>query len=330
MVNNDLTGYTGNVPVPSVNPYGEGQGEGRAITYGEEYRGYKADLNMAQYNAQMAEAQLLKQRQWALEDRDYNSPGELRKRLEDAGYNPALMSGAIQTANAPVRGSNASDPGARAGTGQGGSRATTANMLQAGQNIISSLMANKQLQQMQSATDLNKSLAVKALSESNLQGSQKRSIDQMLPYQTDALKKDIELKEFDVQLKDQQLREVIPQQVANMQKINELNAAQIAEIANKIGIANKLLPHEINQLKAITSKALSDVNVNDQQVQTMKLGRDDTRQTIEMKAQQILMQKIQNEVKGDTKFASKVNEWVSILKGILSYSGSNSTVNVNK
>lgn len=328
-VQNDLTPYTGNVPV-GVNPYAKGQGEGREITYGEEYRGYKADMSMAQYNAQMAEAQLLKQRQWSLEDRDYNSPAELRKRLEEAGYNPALMSGAIQTANAPVRGAQTSSPGGSAGTGSGGSRAAIGNMLQAGSNLIETLLARKQAQAIDSQIGLNQSQSIKALSESNLSGTQKKQIDSLLPYSVQSLKMDIQNKEMDVGLKEQQLNEVVPQQIANMQKQVQLMDKQVAEIQNNMNLKNKLQPYEIKNLQSLTSKALSEVANNKKLYYNLGLQGQETEMDIKNKIQDYAMKQIIVEVKNDTKLAQKMQEITAIIKGLFSYSGSSVNVNSGK
>lgn len=239
--NNNLTGYVGQTQLPQ-NPYDKGNEINPRFQYKQEYQQHQADVGMAQYNAQLHENELLMQRKWALEDRDYNSPAQLRARLEAAGYNPALMAGAVQTANAPVRASSANTPGGSMSNMAGYASAHNAamgNIIDAGRSIVSTMLAGKQMQNLDADINLKNSQSIKTLTDSARTKQDTRFASELFGYQKNALELDIKNKKQDWDVKDQYYREVVPAQIKNLNSQTEVNQTKVKDLFSEIALRSK-------------------------------------------------------------------------------------------
>lgn len=310
MNQNNLEGYLGGITAP-VNPYADkNDPDKRALTYGTEYRQTKGDISMSLYNQQVAEAQLLKQRQWALEDRDYNSPSEIRKRMEEAGFNPALMSGMVTTANAPVRGVQGSTSPGKLSDVSGIHNQTMANIMQAGQNIVSNMVSGKQAELLESNKDLNRAAAIKEMSQAAYTNSSKMRIDQLLNYEADSMKMDIQRKQFDLDV-DRKYKEeqIITSLNEAAQRIN-LTDAQIQKIAFDIGNQERLTDLEYQRLRNDMKMTASNILKNESLIKEIAMH-------LSLGEEELAQQKIRTEVNEATKGAQKAEVWVNMVsKGI--------------
>lgn len=298
----DLTGYLGSVQLPG-NPYE------KKVGFGEERGQWNADINMAQYNQQVHEAELLKQREWALADRNYNSPAQLRQRLEDAGYNPALMAGAIQTANAPVRTASANSPTSQATNMSGYASNKTqlgSNILQAGQNLISAVMSEKQMQAIDSQINLQNAQGIETLSRAAKTDAERKNIQDLLPYQKDAMLQNMFWQRADTELKYKEISEIIPQRLKNMQQEVKFSEAQINNMAQQMGINKRLSAAEIRGIEQSIKESASRILNNTETLEQIKLNVRNGRVDLAMKA-------IELEVHGATKYANIAAPYVNIV-----------------
>lgn len=309
MNQNNLEGYLGGITAP-INPYSKPDKDERALTYGESYRQAKGDISMAQYNQQVAEAQLIKQRQWALEDRDYNAPSALRKRLEEAGYNPALLSGMVQTANAPVRGVQGSTAPGKLSDTSGVRNQTMANIMQAGQNIVSNMISGKQAQVLDSNVQLNRASAIKELSSAAHSKSAKIRIDELLQYEKNAMELDNYQKQFDLYVDTKYKEEqIITSLNEAAQRIN-LSDAQIQKIAFDVGNETRLTDIQLARLKNDIQETASNILKNEAVISEIAMQ-------ISLGNEELVQQKIRSEVQQSTKGAQKASVWVDMVsKGI--------------
>lgn len=306
---NDMTGYVGQTQLP-VNPYASSNDPNkRALTYGDEFRQFKADTSMAQYNQQMAEAQLLKQRQWALEDRDYNSPAQLRKRLEEAGYNPSLMQGAIQTANSPVRASTTNTPSTSASNmAQYGSNqnAAVGNLIDAGRSLASTIMQSKQMEGVDAQINLNNSQSIEALSRSAKTNTERIQMSDLFEYQKDALMEDINLKRMDSKLKNYDLSNTLPAQLANIKQSTKLSEAQVQNMADQMQLNKKLTTAEINSINQKIKEGAQAILQSKETVEQIK-------QNVRNGEMQEALNAIELKVRGVTKYADMAAPYVNIV-----------------
>lgn len=283
---NDLTGYLGSSQLPA-NPYKEGLG------YGLEYRQYKGDTAMNQYNQQVHEAELIKQRSWALEDRDYNAPAALKERLREAGYNPALMSGAIQTANQQVRPSSANSPSGPASNMSGHASATQqniGNLLQAGQNLVTNMMSQKQMQALDADINLKNTQSVKTMADSANTQQQTGFAKELFSTQKDALMQALKQSFLDYNVKDKYYKEQMPAEIQNIQQNTKLSQqevlnkqAQVKNIYSEItqrGIQNKVSEANINQINAEVTRILNENS-------TFNKNREEDRKQLTYELQQL-------------------------------------------
>lgn len=309
MNQNNLEGYLGGITTP-INPYSKEGKDERALTYADEYRQARGDISMALYNQQVAEAQLLKQRQWALEDRDYNAPSALRKRLEEAGYNPALMSGMVATANAPVRGVQGSTAPGKLTDLSGVHNQTLANIMQAGQNIVSNLVSSKQAQVLDSNVQLNRAAAIKEMSQAAFTKSSKFRIDELLEYEKNAMELDNYQKQFDLYIDtNYKEKQIITSLNEAAQRIN-LTDAQIQKIAFDVGNQSRLTDIEASRLKNDIKMTASNILKNKALIKEIALH-------LSLGDEELAQQKIRTEVQKATKGAQKAGVWVDMVsKGI--------------
>lgn len=306
--NNNLNGYLGNVQLPS-NPFSKDNDEKYQFQHHGEGMQAQADLSMAQYNAQVHESELLKQRQWALEDRDYNSPAELRKRLEAAGYNPSLMSGMVQTANQQVRGSSANSPSSSMNNMSGYASARSAawgNVIDAGRSIISTMLAGKQMQSLDADINLKNSQSVKTLSESAKTRQDTKFASDLFQTQKNALEADLAGKHLSNQATKQQIEQVIPAQLSRMSKENEYNDAQIRQIAANIDNQTKLTNSQVKDIQQAIRESVQRINQSEQTVKNLAVaeanGWIDVKRNI-----------IRQEVESVTKYADYARPYVDIV-----------------
>lgn len=254
--NAGITPYVSGVDLPQ-SPY-ENNGN-TAFGFNSENRQYKGDTNMAQYNAQLHQAELMQQRQWALQDAEYNAPAALRKRLEEAGYNPALMAGAVQSANAPIRQASANTPGGQSSNMSGyheSSNQALGNVLQAGQNLTSSMLAAKQSQQIDADINLKNSESINTLSNAAKTKQDKEQAAGLYTYQVNAMQQDIFNKMWDNKVKERYYEEQMPEIIKNLKqdrthseedvkRIQQDVKESIAKI-NQIAAQNKLTEQQTN------------------------------------------------------------------------------------
>ncbi len=274
---NSLDGYMA-ATTPPINPYSKEEvaKKDRDWSWREEYRQFQADVAMAQYNQQIAENQLLLQRQWALEDRDadraYNSPAAIRQRLEEAGYNPALMAGVMQAAQQPptraVQG--------HVSPGQVSNLAGThgqkvANMIEAGKSLVSSVVSAKQVDVMKSTEALNRAGAIKNLSEAAFSESAKHRVDELLLHEKNALELDNKQKMFDYHI-SVNYREKEIQMALNeaSQRINKMDA-EIQKIAYDAGITREMTDLEKKKVKQQAIAIASEVSKNKKLIEKMAM-----------------------------------------------------------
>lgn len=299
---NDLTGYYNSNMLPQ-------SAYENAKFYGPEKLQSRQETNMADYNNQVHEAELLKQRKWALEDRDYNSPAEMRKRLEDAGYNPALMSGAIQTANAPVRASSANSPTASVSSMSGYESARNqagANLIEAGKSLVTAMMTNKQMDSIDSQINLQNSQSIEALSRAAKTDTERQQLSDLFVYQKDAMIQEIALRKSNVDLNNAELSQVIPMRLATMQKGIELQDAQIDNMAKQLGINKALSRAEIASINQAIKESASRILNNTETLEQIKINVKNGRIDLAQKA-------IDLEVRGATKYASIAAPYVNIV-----------------
>lgn len=248
-----MTGYVSSVNMPE-NPYQKSTDIGvKESNYGPENRQFIGDMNMANYSAQMHQAELLKQRQWALEDANYNSPAELRKRLEQAGYNPSLMSGMVQTANQPVRAATANTPNATMSNMSGYAAARQqagANLLKAGENIAQSFVTAQNIQNIRADTNLKNSQSVKALSESAMTNQQRSQANDLFNTQKQALIQDLLGKTLENRERDRYYHEQMPEVIKNLRSNTNLSDAKIGEIEANVKDIQSRIDQRLVQNKA--------------------------------------------------------------------------------
>lgn len=302
MITNDLTGYYDSSMLPG-NAYQD------AKLYGPERRQTNQELSMADYNNQVHEAELLKQRQWSLEDRDYNSPAEMRKRLEDAGYNPALMSGAIQTANAPVRVSTANSPTASVSNMSGYENAknqTGSNLIEAGKSLFTAMMTQKQMQAIDSQINLQNSQGIETLSRAAKTDTERKQMSDLFTYQKDALIQNIALMKSNVDLNNAELSQVIPMRLAQMQKGVQLQDAQIENMAKQLEINKNLTKAEIASIRQNIQESASRILNNNQTLEVLK-------NQVANGSLDLAIKMIEREVRNVTKYADMAAPYVNIV-----------------
>lgn len=253
----NLNNYLDAVNMPQ-NPYQSSTNVGtKEKTYGAENRQFIAETNMAQYNQQAHAAELYQQRQWALQDAEYNSPKAFRQRLEEAGYNPALMAGAVQTANQPVRASTANTPTGSISNMSGyaaAKNAQAANVIKAGENLTASL-ANAQLMRLQDADiNLKNTQSVKTMIDAASTDQQRRFANDLFSYNKQALQSDIANKNADTLLKFRQGTELIDQQIKEIASKTAFNDASVDHIINQIANENKLTSAQVAKMKQEASE----------------------------------------------------------------------------
>lgn len=274
---NSLDGYMA-ATTPPINPYSKEEvaKKDRDWSWREEYRQFQADVAMAQYNQQIAENQLLLQRQWALEDRDvdraYNSPAAIRQRLEEAGYNPALMSGVMQAAQQPptraVQGHLS--PG-QVSNVSGIHGQKVANMIEAGKSLVSSVVSAKQVDVMKSTEALNRAAAIKNLSEAAFSESAKHRVDELLLHEKNALELDNKQKMFDYHISvNYREKEILMALNEASQRINKMDA-EIQKIAYDVGITREMTDMEKKKVKQQAIAIASEVSKNKKLIEKMAM-----------------------------------------------------------
>lgn len=305
---NDLNGYLGGVDTSQVQ-YNPISGMGHK---GEKMQ-YEADVQMAMYNNQVHEAELLKQRQWALEDAQYNSPAELRKRLEEAGYNPALMSGAIQTANAPVRSATSNTPSGSISNMSGYASARQAafsNIIQAGQNLSTSYLQSQQAKQVDANINLLNSQSVNTLAAAAKTSQDKQQASDLFSTQKQALEADLVGKVQENSIRKQYYEEVVPQELQKLAQDVNLSNAQIQKIAVDVGNQTALTNAQIKDIKQgvkeSAQRILQSSATIDQLSSQASLNRIDA-----------AIRTIQQNVQDATSTANKVNPYIDIISKII-------------
>lgn len=311
---NELDGYLGQTQLPTnIYESEKRPGHSRGFGWGSEFAQTKTDMSMAQYNNQVHEAELLKQRQWALNDRDYNSPEQLRKRLEAAGYNPSLMSGAIQTANSPVRSASANSPTGQSTNMSGFASANNqaiGNILQAGQSLMSTALNRKQIETMDADINLKNSQSVETLTRSAKTDQDRKFASDLFDNQKNALELDLLNKSLDSDLKTQQLETAIPEQLKNLASQRTLNEAQIKQIQASTTNQTKLTNSQIQQINQSINQSAQTI-LNDKEklreiTQNIANGRlTQVRDTIRL------------EVEKTTKKANQSSPYVDIVTKIV-------------
>lgn len=252
------------------------------------------DIEMMRYNQQFAVD--MQNKQW-----EYNTPTNQRKRLEEAGYNPALMSGMSAQASTalPSAMGSASNVGAQP------------NVFQNLQSFLSAMLSKKQAGVLDSQREMNEASAIKMLSESAFTGSQKKNLDNLIYYNVQDKIQDIENKKQDLRDKIQRYQEVVPQMVANMAQDNKYVAAKIAEIGSQQKINYQQLKLNEQQVHAYVQKVAQEIKHSqkdiDRLTQIMSIGNE------ELKIKQI-EQLILEKVK-DAKIAGP---YVALVKDIFS------------
>lgn len=271
---------------------------------------FDADMKMAEYNQQVAEKQLLKQREWALQDRDYNSPAELRKRLEDAGYNPALMSGAIQTANQPVRGSTSSTPSGHASSVGGFS-----NLIQAGKSVVDSMLTAKNMRKIDADIQEVSSRTTKNLSDAAFTKSQQNKVDKLIDYDVQAASLANQRSTLEYQVRLKYYNDIMPRELEKLRSGIDLDYGQIQKWSQDLNLQGQLTDAQVGQIKQLikesSDRILTNEEVRKQISQALALGEEELARSI-----------IETEVAKGTKGAKIAKEYVDIaVDGISSFIG---------
>lgn len=313
-------GYLSNIDLPQ-NPYSKDFKSDRALTYGEQHRQFAADLGMAQYNAQIAENQMLMSRAWALEDREnersYSSPAAQRKRLEEAGYNPALLAGQVQsTVNPPTRGVNPSPSNASASNTAGVSARVGANIIEAGKSLISSMQVGKQVQLMDSQIALQRAAAVKELSQASHTDSARRRIDELVLHEKQALEIQNQRNQFEFNLDKQYKEDQIRSQLKDLKSSTNLRTEQA--LTEHIRRAEMESATELNKARVGESKAYQ--RLTDAQISQIAKSIEFTDSQIEYIATQIAIgneraaqEVVETQVAKATKYANIAGGYVGII-----------------
>jgi hypothetical protein len=313
---NSLDGYMA-ATTPPINPYSKEEvaKKDRDWSWREEYRQFQADVAMAQYNQQIAENQLLLQRQWALEDRDadraYNSPAAIRQRLEEAGYNPALMSGVMQAAQQPpTRAVQGHVSPGQVSNVAGIHGQKVANMIEAGKSLVSSVVSAKQVDVMKSTEALNRAGAIKNLSEAAFSESAKHRVDELLLHEKNALELDNYQKLFDLYIDtNYKEKQIITSLNEAAHRIN-LTDAQIQKIAFDVGNQSRLTDIEASRLRNDIKMTASNILKNKALIKEIALH-------LSLGDEELAQQKIRTEVQQATKGAQKAGVWVDMVsKGV--------------
>lgn len=303
---NSLPNYLDSVNLPN-NVYSNQLG------YGQESKQFKADSAMALYNNQVHQAELLQQRKWALEDAQFNTPAELRKRLEDAGYNPSLMSGMIQTANQQTRGVTANTPQAQSSNMSGYAQADAqnmANVINAGQSLMSTQAQLQAIEQSKAMVGLTNSQAVNQLAQAAKTAQDKVQAKDLFSYQVNALESQIANTQADTQVKQQYYSEMVPAQIARLAKQNEVSDAEIRNYAVQQGLNRTLTNAEVQQIKQGIQESAQRINESRSTVKLLEVS--------ETKGwQDVAANKIRNEVQAVGKYAGYVSPYLDLVSGFI-------------
>lgn len=252
------------------------------------------DVEMMRYNQQFAIEQ--QEKQW-----DYNSPINQRKRLQEAGYNPALMSGMSAQANTALP----------ASMGSASNIAGTPNVFQNLQSFLSAMLSKKQAGVLDSQKEMNEASAIKMLSESAFTGSQKRNLDNLIAYNVQDKIQDIENKKQDLRDKIQRYQEIVPQLVANMAQDNRFVAAKIAEIGSQQQINYEQLKLNKQQVQSYVQKVAQEIKHSQKDVdrltQIMSIGNEELKIK---QIEQLILEKVKD--------AKVAQPYVSVIKDIFS------------
>lgn len=241
-----------NIQTTSNNPFPKTEGLFDYIgwTLSPKRKQAEHDVEMMRYNQQFAIEQ--QSRQW-----EYNTPENQRKRLQEAGYNPALMSGMSAQANTALP----------AAMGSASNIAGTPNIFQNLQSFLSAMLSKKQASVLDSQKEVNEASAIKMLSESAYTKSQKRNLDNLIFYNVQDKIQDIENKKQDLRDKIQRYTEVIPQQIENLIQDNKYTAAKIAEIGSQQNINFQQLKLNEKQVNAYVQKVAQEIKHSQKDIQ---------------------------------------------------------------